>query len=150
MTETTETYMPTKYDSPQDEFLHDLAAIWSVDSDGSVDSPTGWWMVLDVDTDDLLELRRDAQEAALRYGDTWLTTSVATLDHYAPLIAESPTEFSDYYRQVTGHFLLSGNDQGFCYVERFPLTPAGKQERDDKVAALEEAYGEWLSADPDY
>jgi len=146
MTETTETYMPTKYDSPQDEFLHDLSAIWSVHSDGEVDSPTGWWMVLDVDTDDLLELRRDAQEAALRYGDTWLTTSVATLDHYAPLIAESPTEFSDYYRQVTGHFLLSGNDQGFCYVERFENV----EQRDAKVAELDEAYGQWLDeAQPD-
>lgn len=114
-------YFATKYDSARGEALHQLASDWMMQWDGDIESPVRSWCALDVDTDDVtfpfIQVGQGVRDMLFTYGVQ--------------------------LRSLVGHWLLSDNEQGFCYVEGFDTA----DERDARVAELEQAYGEWADSD---
>lgn len=123
-------YHATKYDSPAHEFLHAIADHWTMEWNGNVDAPTGAYVALNFTTDDLWALRREAELPA----GLGLRTILSILDHCVHPGA---------YAELWGWFILSVDDQGFCYAWPY----LDELARDDALAAMDEQYEAWLDDD---
>lgn len=93
--------------------------MWADDTDGEVDSPTGYFaLVTDITHDTFVQV-----------GIAFDDEQVATL---------TPADFGE-------HVVITGDSQGFIYVESFDTA----DEATRKYNALQDDYGVWLGVEPD-
>lgn len=115
-----------KFDSARDSALYDASLDMSSDGSGDAEAPTGWFTPVSVDVDVL----RD-----------WVTSSYAW---------ETPgfhdmVEARETFDTLIGHFIVSGDDRGFVYVETFESADALATEFD----ARNDAYSAWAEENED-
>jgi hypothetical protein len=112
-------YFATKYSDPVTDVLHSLTQDWMLNYSGDVDF--GLWFT------EPFEIERSYIPATL--------PTLAELDEL------TITEQFETIQQLPGIWMLSGNDQGFIYSERFESVESAQAEYD----RLEALYLEWDS-----
>ena len=106
-----------KYDSVRDEILDAMTkAGWSNASSGDVESPTGWFARITIDSADIASVR-DTFEG-----------------EFSHLV------ISSHWNDVIGHFLVREDSQGFVTVTQYPT----EAELISAYDELDNAYGDWL------
>ena len=117
MTERSPEQQPGKFSSDRDEMLYLMASeAWFTDSDGSSDSPYGWFAYVENHPDELFEVKQAFEDVS-------------------PL-------FTGDLSQLVGAFVLVEDEQGFVTVHTF----SSEDEARAAYEALSAAYVEWVEA----
>lgn len=106
-----------KYNSVRDELLHLMTSeAWGTDSDGSTDSPYGWFALCSNQPEELHEIRQAFEDVHPAFGGD--------------------------LSSIVGSFVLVEDEQGFVTVRQVET----EEEARAAFQALREAYAGWLEA----